>query len=179
MKKPKGGGPTIPFDKWLMNGLRGVPNSEDLRRTYFWESRREGARGAAAEESQRRSRRLQRLWRAQWHGTVKMFTAQSKNGQPIELRPVFLVLQGHQIIWWRADIDFDNGGVPLGRMLMAGHAGLSGPSPLELRAIDKEEVALVLSFFGNGARITILMRSELEKNELELVISTALSSKSD
>lgn len=172
-------GSNIPVDKWVTNAIRGVPTSEDLRRTYFWEARREGARGAAAEEARRRSRRFKRLWRVQWHGVVKMLAAPQKSGLPIEVRSVFLVLQGHQVIWWRTVVDFDNGGVPLGRILFAGHSGLSGPSPIELRSIEKEDLICVLSFFGNGARVTILMRSETEKNELALAIATALDSKSD
>jgi hypothetical protein len=175
-KTPDGG---LPIEKWIVNALRGVPNSEDLRRAYFWEARREGSRGAATQESIKRSRRLRRLWRVQWNGTVRMLPGKYNAGQPVDFRSVFLVLQGHQVMWWRTVVEFDNGGTPQGRLYLAGHAGLSSPSPLELKAIDEKDTSSVLCIFGNGARITVVMKSQTEKQQLEEAIETALSSKAE
>lgn len=169
----------LPIEIWVANALRGIPNSEDLRRTYFWEARREGARGAAVQESLKRSRRLRGLWRVQWNGTVRMFPGKHSTGQPLDFRSMFLVLQGHQVMWWRTVVEFDNGGIPQGRLYLAGHAGLSSPSPLELKAIDEKDASSVVCIFGNGTRITVLMKSPIEKQQLEEAIEAALSSKAE
>jgi hypothetical protein len=82
-------------------------------------------------------------------------------------------------MWWRSVVEFDNGGTPQGRLYLAGHAGLSSPSPLELKAIDEKDASSVLCIFGNGARITLLMKSHIEKQQLEEAIEVALSAKAE
>jgi hypothetical protein len=61
-----------PVSQWILNALRGLPTSEDLRKTYFWESRRLGAREMEAHPAKKRKSRMERLWRVQWHGTIEI-----------------------------------------------------------------------------------------------------------
>lgn len=60
---------------------------------------------------------------------------------------------------------------------MAGHAGLSGLSPLELREINPKDVPFVVGIFGRGLkdqqRVTLLMPSEDIKESLENAVIEA------
>lgn len=94
-------------------------------------------------------------------------------------RTVFTIIQGRRVLWWRSVGDFDSGISPLGRLLLAGHAGLSCPSPLELREISPEDVGRVVCVFGSGSRVTILTQSIEAKDDLEKVVEAAASNKTD
>ena len=67
-------GEDSPVATWITNALRGVPTSEDLRRTYFWESRRLGASETESIAAAKRKARMERLWRVQWYRSVRMLT---------------------------------------------------------------------------------------------------------
>ena len=170
-------GEDIPVGTWIANALRGLPTSEDLRRTYFWESRRLGARETESIAAAKRNARMEKLWRVQWYRPVRMLT--KNNNKELEWRTVFTIVQGHRILWWRSVSDFDSGATPLGRLFLAGHAGLATPSPLELKRIDPEDVPRVVCIFGRGERTTILTESLDAKKELEKAVEVALSSKQD
>jgi hypothetical protein len=89
------------------------------------------------------------------------------------------MIQGHRLLWWRSAGDFDSGLSPLGRLFLAGHAGLSSPSPLELREISPEDVQRVVCVFGSGSRVTILTQSIEAKDDLEKVVEAVVTSKID
>jgi len=159
---------------WLKNAFRGVPTDEDLRKAYFWDGRRNGAKAREAYASEKRLSRLKRLWRAHWHATIKILMG-SDNGKSWE--KIFAIVQGRRFLWWKTVDDFDNGRPPLGRLFLAGHAGLSGLSPLEMREIDPKDVALVVGIFGAGLldqqRITLLLPSSDLKGSLENAVIDA------
>jgi len=167
-----------PFVTWIMNGVRGLPTSEDLRRTYFWESRRLGAREMQSLAAEKRRSRMQRLWRVQWYCTVRILTFDEIT-ESLEWRTAFVMLQGHRLLWWRSVGDFDSGSAPLGRLFLRGHAGIASPSPRELREISPEDVERVVCIFGSGARVTILTPSIEAKAGLEEAVEAAVSSKQD
>jgi hypothetical protein len=167
-----------PFVVWIVNAIRGLPTSEDLRKTYFWESRRKGAQESESLAVAKRKTRMQRLWRVQWYGTTRMLLANKKSDSS-EWRNVFVLVQGHRLLWWRSIHDFDNGIAPLGRLLLAGHAGLSNPSPLELREMNAEEMHRVVCIFGSGSRVTLLAPSVETKLDLEKIIEAAILQKQD
>lgn len=169
--------PPIPLAVWVMNAIRGLPTSEDLRRTYFWESKRRGAQETESLAAEKRKSRMQRLWRVQWSGTVRMLVVVDDG--LFEWRTVFAMIQGHRLLWWRSVGDFDSGVPPIGRLFLAGHVGLSSPSPLELREIRPEDVELVVSIFGSGSRVTILTQSIETKTDLEEAVESAVTNKTD
>jgi hypothetical protein len=166
------------FAAWIVNAIRGLPTSEDLRKIYFWESRRIGARETESLAATKRKSRMQRLWRVQWYGTVQMLIIQKKWDSP-EWRSVFVMIQGHRLLWWRSINDFDNGVSPMDRLFLAGHAGLSSPSPLELREISPTDVERIVCVFGSGSRVTILAPSIEVKSDIETVIESTLLTKVD
>ena len=65
----------------------------------------------------------------------------------------------------------------MGRISLAGHAGLSGPSPLEIRELDSKEIHLVLSIFVRGLkvqeRVLLLLPSAESKEALETTVLEA------
>lgn len=161
-----------------MNAIRGVPTSEDLRRTYFWESRRVGGRETEQLATEKRRSRMQRLWRVSWYSQVRILGHDEITEIPA-WRTVFSVVQGHRLLWWRSVGDFDNGMAPVGKLFLSGHAGLSNPSPLELREITTEELPHVVCIFGGGERVTILTPSDEGKMELESAIQNSVTRKVD
>jgi hypothetical protein len=173
-------GEKSPVATWVMNAIRGLPTDVDLKRTYHWETRRLVAREVESQAEHKRASRLRRLWRAQWYATVQLVQVQ---GTSLELTPVFAMIQGHRFLWWRSVEDFDKGEGALGRIFLQGHAGLASPSPLEVKAIRKEDLARLVGIFGRGAdkqeRLTLLCSSEEERDSFEKAISNALTTKND
>lgn len=158
---------------WLKNAFRGLPTDEDLRKAYFWEGRRIGASTRENYATEKRMARLKRLWRAQWHATIKI----RSDSKDTAWDAIFAVVQGRRFLWWKTVGDFDSGSPPQGRIFLAGHAGLSGLSPIEMREIDSKHVPLVVGIFGRGLqaqqRVTLLMPNENLKDSLENAVIEA------
>jgi hypothetical protein len=87
----------------------------------------------------------------------------------------FALIQGHRLLRWRSVGDFDNGIPPLDRLFLAGHAGLSYPSPLVLRSLSLDEMQRVVCMFGSASLATILTPSITAKEDLEQVVLHAVS----
>jgi len=135
---------------------------------------------------QKRTARLQKLWKAHWYASVQLKTHQDRTS-PREARDwhwadAFAIVQGRRFLWWHSAHDFDSGEAPAGRIFLAGHAGLAGLSPLETRQLNANETPLVVSIFGRGLhdqqRLTILTDSVQSKEELEMAVLEA-STKQD
>ena len=76
------------------------------------------------------------------------------------------------------------GDAPLGQIFFAGHSGLAGLSPLDLRELSNEEIPFVVSIFGRSShgqlKVTFLAPCLDVKNSLEsTVIQTSMDAKSD
>lgn len=139
-----------------------------------------------SQADQKRTARLQKLWKARWYATVQLKTHQERTS-PREARDwhwveAFAIVQGHRFLWWQSAQDFDNGEPPSGRIFLAGHAGLAGLSPLEMRQLNESEMSLVVIIFGRGLknqeRLTILTDNVSSKEALELAVLEA-STKED
>ena len=170
--------PATPLPIWLMNGFLGLPTDEDLRETYYWESRRHAVREAELHVNEKRKKRLRTLWRAQWYSAGQMLCGDAHSSDLV-WRTCFAVVQGHRFLWWNSVSDFDSGVPPKGRVFLAGHAGLASPSPLELREIKGGQLDRVTCLFGRGSKVTMLLPSVELKVDLERAVEDALSSKID
>ena len=172
---------SLPILIWIMNAFRGLPTQEDLRKTYFWESRRRGFIESEKYANQKRRSRLRQLWKAQWHNAVKLRI--NSDGKRSQWENVFAIIQGHRFLWWRSVLDFDNGELPSGRIFLSGHAGLTGPSPLEMRELVAEELPLTVAIFGRGIsgqeRVMLLASDASMKQSLENAILGAAADKAD
>lgn len=185
--KESGGKPN-PLAIKITNAIRSIPTNEDLRKTYFWESRQLGTETAKKYALEKRESRLKKLWKAKWHSSIKILIQDDERDQrkqfTFNLKPIFAVVQGHRFIWWDSVDEFDDGELPSGKVILSGHAGLGGPSPIEMRELDREsELPLCLTIFGRGShdqeRVTILLPDKNAKEDLENVIIHSASFKSD
>uniref|UniRef100_A0A7S2KQJ6 Uncharacterized protein n=2 Tax=Leptocylindrus danicus TaxID=163516 RepID=A0A7S2KQJ6_9STRA len=167
--------PSIPILTHFYNLVAAVPNDEDLRRAYFWEARRMGGVERDDLAQSKRISRLKSLWRARWYGELYLKVSANAAGTGWEWRNIFTILQGHRLVWWVSSHDFDRGNKPLGQILFAGHAGLAGLSPLDLRQMQKNEFSRAISVFGRGEieqqKIILLASSEEEKEWIERLIT--------
>jgi hypothetical protein len=174
-------GGTHPYATWIMNSFLGLPTDEDIRKTYFWECRQKRSRIISSRATEKRILRLKRLWRAQWYSQVLMLRA--KDDVTVERVKVFALVQGHRFLWWSSAEEFDDGEKALGRILLSGHAGLTTPSPIEMRFFDKGEFARMVGIFGRGLdkqeKVIIITPSEKIKEGLEVAIQFATTSKRD
>lgn len=142
----------------LKNFFQSLPTDEDLRRVYFWESRRVGEEERKKQAEKKRTSRLKILWNAHWFGELQIKTTDNnmKNiSSDPKVRvwvwePIFAVIQGHRFVWWRSEKHFDEGDTPMGHIIFAGHSGLAGLSPLELRELQPHEILQVVNIFGRG-----------------------------
>ena len=130
--------------------------------------------------------RLNRLWRAQWFGTVELkeFTSSKEADRQWDWEPVFGLVHGHRFIWWRSEKHFDDGEPPLGQIFFAGHSGLGGLSPMEMRELSREEALLIVTMFGRGVeeqqKISLLCPDAKAKEALEdAIIGASAGSKFD
>lgn len=173
------------LEKWVTNMLKSLPTNEDLRRAYFWESRRLGSHEHEKFASQKRVERLERLWKARWHSTVEIRAIDDPTTKGGDDSPdygwnsVFVVLEGRRLIFWQSVADFDSGELAKGLLSLSGHAGISTPSPIEMREIPVECSNQTVTVFGKGddgqQRMTIILPDEMAKKALEAAISEAIS----
>jgi len=174
-----------PVLTWLINFLFSTPTDEDLRRCYFWETRRHAEQDLAKITSIRRSARLTKLWKASWFGPLELRRESNLVlDDGFEWENIFAIILGHRFLWWRSEKHFDQGEKPIGRILFSGHSGLSGLSPLELRLLKNVNLSNVVSIFGRGeseqVKITVMTSDQHSKEALEnAVIQACLDSKVD
>ena len=161
------------------NFLQSIPNDEDLRRIYFWESLRVGEKERKKYARTKRVSRLRVLWSAHWFGEMKIkVNRESTNAKKTYFwDPIFAVVHGHRIVWWNNEKSFDDGKAPIGNIVFAGHSGLAGFSPLELRQFDKKEIEFMVNIFGRGdtdqEKISLLLPDKESKSLIENAVLEA------
>jgi hypothetical protein len=165
-----------------------LPTNEDLRRAYFWESQRLGCDENEKFASEKRVARLERLWKSRWHSTVEIRAVDDPTLEDRDEHSesswnhVFVVLEGRRFIFWGSVADFDRGELATGLLVLSGHAGITTPSPIEMREIPKDRTSRVVTLFGKGAagqeRMTIILPDERARRSLEAAVSE-MTSKDD
>ena len=176
-EKPKADPP--PVGIWIKNAFLGLPTDEDLRRTYFWETQRIVEEEKLAQSAAKRQSRLRNFWHAKWHGQIQLVAQDFGQGY----ESAFGIIQGHRFLWWKSVIDFDNREPALGQIFLQGHAGLATPSPVQLKAMQKDELKRVVAVFGKGKssqeRISLLCSTERERQLFEDAVLKTMVEKSD
>lgn len=176
------------LQKWFLNGIRSLPTNEDLRRAYFWESRRLGSKENEKFASEKRVSRLSRLWKASWHSMIEIRSIDdtsikvSGGNTKTHWKSAFAVIEGRRFIFWDSVGAFDSGELAAGLVVLSGHAGITTPSPVEMREIPPEVVTRVISIFGKGSsgqqRMTIVLPDSKTKETFEATVSE-ITSKDD
>lgn len=174
-----------PYTTRIQNFFFGIPTNEDLRRYYFWDAIQVGEREREIVANKKRATRLAKLWKAQWFGKLEL-KVRNESGNRWNWKHIFCIIQGHRFIWWDSEKDFDEGENPSGQVYFAGHSGLAGLSPLELRELKKTEVPLVTNIFGRGAtsrgeqtKISLLSPDSGTKDGFEKAVLNATLEKHD
>lgn len=167
----------------IINFFQSIPTNEDLRRYYFWEARKVGEREREIWAAKRRTARLTKLYQAQWFGKLELKTsntlAPTADARHWDWISIFAIIQGHRFVWWSSENDFDDGENPAGQLFFAGHSGLAGMSPLELREFKKNEIEKVVNIFGRGGghkgqlKISLLVDDKSTKESLEAAVLNA------
>lgn len=130
---------------------------------------------------EKRGKRLERLWRAQWYAKLNLLV--ESEAREIGLDSVFAVVQGRRFLWWDSTKAFDDGDEAKGQIFLEGHAGISSPSPIEAKDLDPDELSRVACVFGRSSsgqvRVTLLVSSEDERKRLEKAVLSAMATKKD
>jgi hypothetical protein len=167
----------------IINAFRGLPTSEDLRKTYFWESRRVGLKERSRLVAEKRQYRMDRLWHVQWYGDIEILTFSKTGPNQVERHHAFAMLQGNRFLWWRSLTDFDDGIDMLGYVCLRGHSGLATPSPMEVRHLSPDDLQRLVCIFGRGKdkqeRLTLTTDSTRSKQHLEQLIEVEMVNKLD
>lgn len=160
-----------------------IPTNEDLRRYYFWEARKVGEREREIWATKKRTGRLTKLYQAQWFGKLDLKTpntlASTEGDRHWDWVGIFAIIQGHRFVWWQSEEAFDDGENPSGQIFFAGHSGLAGMSPLELRELTKNEIQNVVNIFGRGMegkgqlKISLLVQDNTMREKLEEAVLNA------
>lgn len=173
------------LEKWMTNAIRSLPTYEDLRKAYFWESRRLGSRENEKFASEKRVSRLNRLWKASWHSTLEIRSIDAGstkttgvNGPP-HWKNAFAVVEGRRFVFWDSVSAFDSGELASGLVILSGHAGIATPSPVEMREIPAEVAARVVTIFGKGStgqqRITMVLPDATAREKFETTVTDIIS----
>lgn len=89
-------------------------------------------------------------------------------------------MQGHRVVWWIDERQFDESEPPVGSILLSGHCGLGVLSPLDAREL-KGDSEIVIYIFGRGknGQQKVFFRAETpeEKNEVDAAIIQAIEDK--
>ena len=133
---------------FLRNLWLSLPTHDDLRRIYASEHLAEKARRDAARASALRLAASQGLWRAQWQGAVR----RRGNGSE-SWADAYLILAGSLLAWWDSEARMEAEEPPRGAIWLKGHAGVTDPSPTEIRNLKSRgvDVARVVAVFGQAA----------------------------
>ena len=170
-----------PLAIWLANAFDSIPTDDDLRKAYFWESVRMSDIEYSKLATLRRVSRLEQLWNAKWYSTLKIRVAEGSKGR-VSSRlwswgSRFGVVHGRRLLIWSSESDFDAGEPPMDRVVLSGHAGLGGLSPLEIRELSSEEISRVVIIFGRGIhgqlKLMLLLPNESVKGTLEETVLDA------
>jgi hypothetical protein len=170
-----------PMLGWVLNAISSIPNDEDLRKAYFWESARISERESSRRAAKKRISRLQQLWNAKWFSVVKVKIVNTGRGvtsaRAWRWEDRFVVVHGRRLLIWESDKSFDEGDPPLDRVFLAGHAGLAGLSPIEMRELSSDEIPRVANIFGRGSseqlKLMMLIPDQYMKEALEDVVLSA------
>ena len=173
------------LQKWITNAIRGLPTYEDLRKAYFWESRRLGSRENEKFASEKRVSRLNRLWKASWHSTVEIRSIDDGSAKttgvngPTHWKNAFAVVEGRRFVFWDSVGAFDSGELATGLVILSGHAGIATPSPVEMREIPAEVASRVVTIFGKGStgqqRITMVLPDTTVRENFEATVTDIIS----
>lgn len=170
----------FPFDTRLQNLLEAVPNDDDLEQVYEWERKLHLKQEMEKHKNSLKRAKLRLVFECLWEGCVKLkinnsgalSTSSNKNWENM-----YIVLQGHRLVWWSGEHDIDAGKAPVGQLLLHGHAGVSHASPVDIREFGDDGRLLCIfgkSVNGTPRKITLLCNSSSNCQKLSAAVNKLL-----
>lgn len=82
------------------------------------------------------------LFACQWEGRIRV-----RIGVSTQWRlGGFAVVQGHRVLWWHSEEALEVGQPADAQLLLQGHAGLTAPSPKDVKDVGGKDTRLVAVF---------------------------------
>ncbi len=166
---------SFPIVTRFFNLLEAVPNDDDLDKTYS-EKRSQFMKNLEEEKKETvKWGRLNMIYACVWSGHVRIKGLSAlAGGSTWDKR--YMVLQGRRMVWWTNDEDMEVH-APTGHLLLYGHAGITQPSPVDMREVGGD--GKLLAVFGmdvNGRpqRRTIICQDDDSKYSLVWEINKVL-----
>ena len=138
----------VPNEIRLQNVMEALPNDDDIQNAY---SREQKAYINTKEDEMKlkmRSAKLNLVFRSVWEGHVQIKAIGVGNG--VVWSPAFSVLQEMRFVWWLKEEEIDEGKAPQGQLLLFGHAGITQPSPVDVREIGDD--TRIATIFGRDSQ---------------------------
>lgn len=169
----------FPFDTRFRNLLEAIPNDDDLRQVYEDDRKAHSGTVSEAHRVRLKKARLGLFFDCIWNETVKLkdnsseLHGDSRRGW----QSAHLALQGHRLVWWKTEEDINDGNAPIGQLLLFGHAGVSHPSPLDIKEMGDD--GRLLCIFGRDLnnsqrKITIVCDVALSCQTLAAAVNKIL-----
>ena len=170
----------FPFDTRLNNLLEALPNDDELELVYESERNMHIKKVTEKHRSRLKRAKLSLTFECLWDGKVRLrdnIGVVSTRGKSDTWEVMYMVVQGHRLVWWRSDSDVDAGKAPVGQLLLQGHAGVSHASPMDIKELGDN--GRLLTVFGKDVsgiqkKVTVLCDSSSSCQSLSVAVIGAL-----
>ena len=128
----------------IQNVMEALPNDDDIQQAYSREQKTYLKQKEDELKLKMRSAKLNLIFTSLWLGSVQIKAIGIGNG--VIWSEGYAVLQETRFVWWLKEEDIDEGKSPQGQLLLFGHAGVTQPSPVDVREIGDE--GRLVTIFG-------------------------------
>ena len=167
------------------NLLQSIANDDDLEQLYSKERKTALRDWQKQKADMIRKRQLEVVFKSAWEGYCKIKYADMSRGagsagqQQQQWEDAYLVAQGRRLVWWSNKRSIKEGRPCSGQVLLFGHAGLTQPSPVDVREVGEEHVTRLLAVFGSDAagapqKCTVLCRDSIAAAALSGAVQALL-----
>jgi len=188
----------LPFKSRVYNLLSSIPNDDDLTAIYADERASLMLTHDQKLKHQRQIYKLNMVQACLWQGFVgigrEAKAAHTKKRQSHDSKQAkvsgisnsnrwderFLVVQGYRLVWWASEDDVDAGKGPIDEVLLHGHAGITQPSPVDIKELGDDQRLIAVfgrDAFGLPLKRTILCQNPTACQQLKEVVNGILGLK--
>jgi len=167
----------LPTEIRFFNTIETLPNDDDIQNAYNREQKAYLNTKNDEEKLRMRHGKLNLIFRSVWQGYVQIKSLGIGNG--VVWLNAYLVLQETRIVWWLKEDEIDAGKAPQQQLLLFGHAGITQPSPVDVREIGDD--SRLVTIFGRDShgiphKWTVLCRDVESRETLILAVNSIVDS---
>lgn len=156
--------------------MEALPNDDDIQEAYRREQKTYEKHKEDELRLKMRSAKLNLIFTSLWSGSVQIKAIGIGNG--VIWSDGYAVLQETRFVWWLSEDDIDDGKPPQGQLLLFGHAGVTQPSPVDVREIGDDN--RLVTIFGRDPdgmphKWTLLCKSSEMKTSLVQTVNTIVN----